>query len=90
MKWSWLSRDVGGEPVQAFPLRNGFVNLENPAVVSTPRIIACVDDGAFIITWDDSTTATIDAAAGDSYAIDGSTSLVISSGKFHVIGKTVA
>ena len=50
MKFSWLSRDKDGEGIQAFPLRNGFVNLITNAVVSTPRIIVCVAEGAFVIT----------------------------------------
>ena len=90
MKFSWLSRDKDGEGIQAFPLRNGFVNLITNAVVSTPRIIVCVAEGAFVITWNDATTATIDMLVGDSYTIDGAISLTISSGKFHIVGKTVA
>ena len=90
MKWSWLSRDKDGAGIQAFPLRKGFVNLIASAVVTTPRIIVCVTEGAFVITWNDATTATIDMLVGDSYTIDGAISLTVSSGKFHVIGKTVA
>lgn len=90
MKWSWLSRDKDGDAIQAFPLRKDFVNLESASVVTTPRVIVCVTDGTIVITWNDTTTDSVVMVEGDSYAIDGATSLTISSGKFHVIGKTVA
>lgn len=90
MKLSWLSRDKDGDAIQAFPLRQGFVNLVTSAVVTTPRVIVCVTDGTVIITWSDTTTDSIVMLVGDSYTIDGAISLTISSGKFHVIGKTVA
>lgn len=87
---SFLYKDVGGDLIQAMPLKKGFVNLEAAAVVSVPRIISCVDDGAFVITWVAGGTDTIDMVAGGSFALDNVASLSISSGKFHVVGKSVA
>jgi hypothetical protein len=90
MNLSFLSRDVGGDPIQAMPLRKGFVNLDTGVVVNKPRIAFCVSAGSFTITWNDSTTDSISMNDGDSFTIDHAKSLAINSGTFHIIGKTIA
>jgi len=88
---TFISRDVGGEPIQAMPLRKGFVNLVSPSVVNKPRVIYCVTSGDVTITWTDGTPDTFTLVTGDSFAIDGATSLLVGAGtKIHAAGKSVS
>lgn len=89
--FSWMSRDKGGEIIQAMPLRKGFINLVNPAVVNKPRVIYCVTAGDITITWYDGTTDTITMKEADSFTIDNAKSLLVEiETKVHVSGKSVA
>lgn len=88
---SFLSRDIGGEPIQAMPLRKGFVNLESPSVVIKPRVIQCVVAGDVTITWNDGTSDPIALEEGNSFSIDFAKSLLVESGtKIHATGKSVS
>lgn len=90
MKLTWLSRDVGGNVIQTMPLRKGFVNLANPATVDSPRIVYCVADGTITLSWREGGTDDIAMVAGDSFAIDNCSSLLVASGTFHALGKSVS
>jgi len=73
-----LSRDVGGEPIQAVPLRKDFVNLSENYKVLKPRLVYCVTGGDIVITWGDATTSTITLTQSDYFPIDGASSLMVS------------
>ena len=75
---TYLSRDIGGEPIQAIPLRKNFVNLITTSKVIFPKIIHSVVAGDVVITWEDGTTSTVALTLGDLFSIEGAASLAIS------------
>lgn len=88
-EFSNMSRDYGGRIIPAMPLRENFVNLQNPSVVNNPRLIYCVSAGDVTITWKSGSTDTISMNDDSSFAIDGARSLVVDSGIFHSVGKNI-
>ncbi len=79
-----LGRSDGGDAVQAFPLQQGLVNLENAAgAITNVKIIHCVDAGNLTITWSAGVTSTIACLAGNDYTVIGAYSCTVATGKFH-------
>lgn len=86
---SFLSRDRGGEPIQAMPLRQNFINLTLTKKVIRPRIVYCVADGDIELHFNDGDDITVSLIAGESFTIDDAKESIIVSGTFHFSGKAV-
>ena len=85
---TYLSRDVGGEPIQAVPLRKNFVNLTSTSKIIKPRTIFCVTAGDITVYWNDGTNDVIALQEGDSFPIDGAKSVAMgTTTKIHGTGK---
>ena len=79
-----LIRSDGGDAVQAFPLQQGLVNLENADGAQTDiHLVHCIGDGNLTVTWSSGVTDTIACLAGDDYTVMGALSCTVATGMFH-------
>ena len=67
----------------AMSLRKGSVNLTSGS--NGVGTYLCVTDGSLSITWDDTTTSTVDCVAGNAFRPIDAASITITSGMFHKV-----
>lgn len=81
-----LLRDSSNQPVQAFPLVAGQVNIAAAGGAKSTSLFCCAVDGTFTVTFPDNSTASIAMSVGDIFAIHGGgTVLATGSATFHYV-----